>query len=118
LFHGDVTGNLYHPGLIGVWGHASDMHFSGAESDKEEDVIRHEPTQGPDLSREEVGGHQDVDVRMDKLFPRSGLLPLWGWEKAMAFQDVPDGLVTHGVPQIGQGSHDTIRLTLQSPGRS
>ena len=74
---------------MGVEGHASDMHFSGAESDKEEDVIRHEPTQGPDLSREEVGCYKDVYVRTDKLFPRGGLLPLWGWGKAMAFPDVP-----------------------------
>src|SRR5256885_12710552 len=44
----------------------------------------------------------------DDLLPRGGLLPLWRRREAMALEDVPHGLVTHGVSEIGQCSHNPI----------
>src|SRR6516162_233714 len=88
--------------------HSSNMHFPGTEPDKEQDVVCHEPTEGPDLSSEEVGRHQYVQMRADKLLPGGSGLALWrGWE-AMAFQDVAHGLGTDGIPKVGQGADDPV----------
>ena len=45
--------------------------FPAAQMDEKQDVIRHQPTQCPDLGREEVGGDQDVHVRADELLSTS-----------------------------------------------
>ncbi len=41
--HRHVPSDLRHPGLIGVRRHPGNMHFPGAEPDKEQDVIRYSP---------------------------------------------------------------------------
>src|SRR5229473_7244959 len=76
--------------------------------DEKEDVIRHEPTQRPDLGGKEVGRHEDVHVRADKLFPRRGGLALWRWRNAMTLEDVAHGLVADRIAQVGQSSHDAV----------
>jgi hypothetical protein len=76
--------------------------------DEKEHVVRHQPTQGPDLGGEEVRRDQDVEMRTDELLPRGGRLPLWSRWDAVALEDIAHGLVTHGVSQVGQGSHDTV----------
>src|SRR6266446_8985970 len=47
-------------------------------------------------------------MRADEFFPRRRFLALRSWCNPMAFEDVPHGLVTHGVPEVGQGPHDAI----------
>src|SRR5712691_241143 len=108
LFHGDIAGDLHHPGLIGMRCHPRDMHFPCAEPDKEQDVIRHQPTQRPDLGGEEVGRDEDVEMRADELLPRRGGLALWRRGETMTLQDVAHGLITDGVAQIGQCPHNAI----------
>src|SRR5712691_465951 len=44
----------------------------------------------------------------DEVLPCGGLLPLWRRREAMALEDVPHGLVTHGVSQVGEGPHNPI----------
>src|SRR6266850_2271372 len=47
-------------------------------------------------------------MHADECLPRRRGLALWRWWEAMALQDVADRLVTDGVAQIGQGSHDAV----------
>ena len=47
-------------------------------------------------------------MRADKLLPRGGGLALGRWCDAMALQDIAHGLVTDGVPEVGEGSDDPI----------
>jgi hypothetical protein len=74
---------------------ASHIHLPAPKVDEEEDVVGHEPTQRPDVGREEVGRHKDVHVHTDELFPRRGRLPLWRRRNAMAFEDIAYRLITH-----------------------
>src|SRR5215475_6209671 len=75
---------------------------------EEQDVIRHQPTQGPDLGGEEVRRDQHLEMRTDKLLPRGGRLALWsGWE-AMALEDVTHGLITDGISQVGHSADDPV----------
>src|SRR5262249_10563301 len=69
---------------------------------------RHQPTQRPDLSSEEVSGDQYIQMRTNKLLPRGGRLALWRRRDAMSLQDIAHGLVTDGVPEVGQGADDPV----------
>ena len=60
LLHREVARHLHHPGLIGMRRDASHIHLPAPKVDEEEDVVGHEPTQRPDVGREEVGRHKDV----------------------------------------------------------
>src|SRR5438874_12474407 len=68
--------------------HTGYMDFSAAQMEEQQNVIRDQPAQGPDLGREEVGRHQHVHMRADKLLPRGGRLALWSWRDAMTFKNV------------------------------
>ena len=96
--HRDVPRHLHHPGLMGIRCHCSDMHFPGAEPDKEQDIIRHKPTQRPDLSGEEVGGDQYIHMRTNKLLPRGGRLAFWRRRNTMALEDIAHRLITDRTP--------------------
>src|SRR5207302_9987347 len=50
---------------------------------------------------EKVRRDQHVQMRPDKRCPRRGCLALWSWRHAMALQDVPHGLGTDRVPEVG-----------------
>jgi hypothetical protein len=88
--------------------HPGDMHLTASQMDEEEHVVRHQPPQGPDLSGEEVGRHEDVHVCADKFLPGRRGLARWRWRNAMALEDVAHGLVTDGVPEVGQGADDPV----------
>src|SRR4029450_1901772 len=90
LLHREVAGHLYHPGLIGMWRDASHMDLPPPQVQENQDVIRHQPAQRPHLGGEEIGRHEDVNVRADELFPRRGRLALWSRRNAIAFAYVPD----------------------------
>src|SRR5215470_12737467 len=108
LFHGHIPRDLDHPALVRMWGHPSHVHLPAGEVDKKQHVIRHQPSCRPDLGGEEVGGDQHIHMRTDKLFPRSRLLALGGWEDAVALQNVAHRLVTNSVAQMLQGTDDPI----------
>src|SRR5688572_22800608 len=84
------------------------MDLATAHMDKEEDVVRHQATCRPHLGREEIGRHQHVHMGANKLLPRGGLLTLRGWRDTVAFEDVPDGLGTDGIPEMFQGPSNTV----------
>ena len=58
LLHRLVARDLHHPCLIGMRRHAGNMDLAAPQMEEKEDVVRSQPTQGPDLGREEVGGHR------------------------------------------------------------
>src|SRR6266853_1782192 len=108
ILHRDVARHLHHPGFIRMWCHPRDLDLSAPQMDEEEDVVRHQPPQRPDLSGEKVRRDQHLHMRADELFPRRGGLALWRRGEAMALQDVAHRLVTEGVPEIGQGADNAI----------
>jgi hypothetical protein len=56
--------------------HACDMDLPAAKVDEKQDVVRHQPTQCPDLGGEEVGGDQHVQMRADELLPCGAVYPV------------------------------------------
>src|SRR6266446_3852725 len=100
LLHGHIASHLHRPCCIGMRRHPGDMHFPCTKSDKEQDVICYEPTQRPDLGREEVRRDEHVQMRADELLPRRGGLTLWRRWEAMALEDIADRLVANSVPEI------------------
>src|SRR5262245_50498295 len=44
----------------------------------------------------------------NEILPSSGRLPLWRRREAMALEDVADGLVAHGISEVGQCPHNPI----------
>src|SRR5262249_52478246 len=85
-----------------------DMDLPAAKVDEKEHVVRHQPTQGPDLGRKEVGGDQHVHVRTDALLPCGGRLTLWRRWEARALEDMAHSLIADGVAKVGQGADDPV----------
>src|SRR3989475_4849280 len=108
LLHRHVTSHLYHPCFIGMRRDTSHRNLTTAQMQEKQDIIGHEPAQGPDLSGEEVRRHEDVHVRADKLLPRRGRLALRGRRDAMALEDVAHRLRTDRHAQIGEGADDPV----------
>jgi len=66
LFHRHITSHLDHPRFIGMRRDAGSVDFPAANVDEKQHVLRHEPTQRPDLSGKAVGGHQhSICVRIN-----------------------------------------------------
>ena len=89
LLHRDIAGDLYHPLFVGMRCHTGNMNLPTTQMYKEQDVIRHKPAQCPDFGREEVGRHEDVHVRTDKLLPRGRGLALGGAGMPWRFRMLP-----------------------------
>src|SRR6266581_7000019 len=88
--------------------HARDMDFPASKVHEKQHRVRHEPTERPDLSGEEVGGHQHIHMCADELFPRRrGLALRRRWE-TMALENVPHRLITHSVSQVCQSPDDAV----------
>src|SRR5437879_982765 len=62
----------------------------------------------PPFAGEALGGHEHISMDTDKLPPRSRLLALRGQGNTMMFEDVADRLVTDGIAQVGQRTHDAV----------
>ena len=103
-----LRGHLRHPHLIGMRCYPCDVNLSAAQVDEEQHIVGDQATPRPDLGGEEIGGHQHIHVGADERLPCGRLLPLWRWNNAMAFQDVPDRLVADGVPQMRQRTGNAI----------
>ena len=88
LLHGDVAGDLHHPGLMGMRCHPSNMHFPGAKVDKEQRNTSR-ARRVSDLGGEEVGRYEDVHVCTDKLLPRSRLLAFEAGERPWRLRMLP-----------------------------
>jgi hypothetical protein len=53
IVHGDISGNLLHPRLIGMNGEPGDIHSAALEVDGEQHVVGHQPAQRQHLCGEE-----------------------------------------------------------------
>ena len=67
LFHGHIAGHLDHPCLIGMRRDASHVDLPTAEMQEKQDVIHHESTQRPDLSREKIQIPLDLVVKLQTI---------------------------------------------------
>ena len=85
-----------------------DVYLPAGEVEKKEYVIGHQTGRCPDLGGETVGGNEQVHVQADKFRPRRGLLALWSWGNAMAFEHVAHGLSADRIAQMGQDTSDPI----------
>ena len=98
---------------------SSDMDFPACQVNKEQHVVRHQPSSRPHLGREKVRRHQPLHVRADELVPGGGLLALWSRWDAMTLQDVADRLVADRVVQMLQSPNNVIvALGAVSPGQA
>jgi hypothetical protein len=79
---------------------------TAAEDTKER--CDHQPEPTPYRTGEKVRGQQRIHVETDELSPGRGLLALGGWEKPLAFQDVPHRLVADAIAQIAQGTYNAV----------
>jgi hypothetical protein len=87
---------------------AGHMDLPGAKVDEEQHVIRHQPSQCPDLGREKVRRDQHIQMRADALLPRGRRFTFRSRWDAMALQDVAYGLVSDRVAQVRQGTNDPV----------
>src|SRR5262249_14621185 len=108
LLHRHVARHLDHPRLIGMGSHAGHMDSPAAKVDAKEHVVRHEPSQGPDLSGEEVGRYEHLHMRADKFLPRGRCFPFWrGWD-AVALENVAHRLGTDRQAQVGESADNPV----------
>jgi hypothetical protein len=84
------------------------MDLATAHMNKEKNVVSHQATRHPHLGREAIGRYQHIHMGANKLLPRGGLLALRGWRDTVAFEDVPDGLGTDGMPEMFQRPSNTV----------
>src|SRR5262249_39892152 len=108
ICHREVARDLHHPALIGMGSLASHVHLAAREVDKKEHVIRDHAGRRPDLSGEEVRGHEYIHVRTDKLLPCRGFLAFRGWWNAIALENVPHSLIADRITQMPQSSHNAV----------
>src|SRR5215813_3989898 len=104
----EVARDLHHPALIGMGCHARHVHLAAREVEKKEHVIRDQAARRPDLSGEEVRGHEYIHVHTDKLLPRRGFLAFRGWWNAMALENVPHSLIADRITQMPQSPHNAV----------
>src|SRR5919106_5209013 len=88
--------------------HPGDVDLSSLHMDKEEDVIRHQPAQGPHFGGEEVRGPQHIHVRTNKCLPGRGFATLWRCRYAPTLENIADRLIADLVTQMSQGTRQTV----------
>jgi hypothetical protein len=79
-----------------------------AQMEKEQHVVRDQPTPGPHLGGKKISRDPHVHMHADELVPCRGLLALRSRWNAMALEDVADRLVADRVSQVGQCPDDPI----------
>ena len=60
------------------------------------------------LNGEEIRGGENVHVAANKVLPGGRFAPLRHWPDTVAAQDIAHSLVGHLMPQVGQGSHNSV----------
>jgi hypothetical protein len=78
------------------------MDLPATQMNARQHIVRHQPTQCPDLSGAEVGSHQHLQTGAGELLPRRGRLALWRRWDVVALADIARGLVTHGVLRLAR----------------
>jgi hypothetical protein len=76
--------------------------------DEKEEGRDHETHPTPHFTSKEVGGSQHIQVATAKLPPGHGLPPFWRGGYAVTLEDIPHRLVTDGIAQVGQSTHNAI----------
>src|SRR6267378_8288031 len=82
--------------------------YTTAKGEEKKEGRHPQLTPHPPFAGEELSGHEHIHMDTDKLPPRYSFLPLRGWGNTMAFEDVADRLVTDGIAQVGQSTHDAV----------
>src|ERR1035441_5636706 len=83
-----VSRHLFHPLLAWVDGYSSDLHRATFDLDDEEHHVPNRAEWSQGFHAEEVTGIQRIPVHLQKLLPRSLLLPLWRRLDSFLRQDV------------------------------
>src|SRR5262249_51231017 len=80
--------------------------YTTAAGEEKKEGSHQQLTRHPLFAGEELGGHEPIEMKTDQLPPRYRLLALRGWGNTMTFEDVADRLVTDGIAQVGESTHD------------
>ena len=107
-FHGQIPGDLHHPGFVGMGGNASDVAPTGRDLHEEEHVEGGQSGFGEDLGGEEIAGGDHVLVGFDEVGPGSRRASARRWWEAVPAEDVGDGLIADGVAEVAEGPGDAI----------
>ena len=88
-------------------GDAGDVYRSGGDVDKEQDVMRDEPSDRADFDAQEVRRCQTFPVGLQKRRPSGVPVSLGCRLNAVLFEDVGDGAASNLMSQIGQRASDS-----------
>ena len=98
---GGVAGHLLHPCLIRMVRDPCQADTATLQMNEEQNVIGHQATPSEDLHGEEVDPGQHGQMRLNKFLLRRGLAPFRRRGNAVAFQNIPHGLVRDLMAEVG-----------------
>ena len=89
--HGEVSGNLPHPRLVGIGREAGNVDLAAGDVDEEQDVVSHRTGERPNVLVQEVAAGQHVLVRGNEFGPTPALLAVRGRRPEVFLEDVAHG---------------------------
>jgi len=91
--HRYISGDLFHPGFIGMWRDPGDFNATALQMDEEEHIVSDQPTQRQYFHCEKVGTRQDRHVRADEVCPGCCILTLWCGQDTVGLENIAYHLV-------------------------
>jgi hypothetical protein len=110
---GQIAGDLFHPGLLGIRRTTREVNAAGGEFHDEEQVDGDQAVLGPDFDRREIDRRQHVPMGLEKGLPGGLPLSIGGRLDAVPLQDVAHGCIREGMPKVGQGALDPVGFARQ-----
>src|SRR5579884_1709973 len=90
---GCVPSDLLHPRFGGMLSDPGERYAPAFEVNKEQNVIRDQPSPSQHLNREEIHSSKHGHVRSNKLFPGDRLFALWRGRNSVTPKNVAHRLV-------------------------
>jgi hypothetical protein len=103
-----VPGDLLHPLLRRMAGHAGQRHPPRFQLDRKQNVVRGQTSPREHLGGKEVHAGRNRHVGGDEVLPGSRLTGFRSWRDAVPTQNVPDRLVRDLVAEMGQSARDPV----------
>ena len=103
MWIGQVASDLPNTGTVRIGGNSGDLDTARFHLHDDEHEERHESVLRPSLGCCEVDGGERFPMGLQKCSPRGAPFPIRSGLNAIVFQDVADGLIADGVPDVGQG---------------
>src|ERR1035438_8217751 len=69
FYIGQIAGDLFHPGLLGIGRTTREVNAAGGEFQDEEQIDGDQAVLGPNFDRREIDGRQHVPMGLEKGLP-------------------------------------------------